>query len=165
ERGRLVQPASGGRLMREMEDLSSPVGSFLRSRCVTGPGNRVETSELYTEWKSWCEEHGKREPGTQEMFARDLRAAVPYMEKTRPRNSYGERVQVYTYIRIKTHEEMSQDPEDGQPGHSGHSDSPLHAKQKSTPSDIETQCQTTVTTVTNLDQHSPDYFRSQMLPD
>lgn len=38
ERGRFVQPATGLDLVEEMENLSSPVGEFLKDRCIVEPG-------------------------------------------------------------------------------------------------------------------------------
>jgi putative DNA primase/helicase len=75
-RGRFVQPASSSPLVRQMEDLASPVGGFVRDCCVVGQGHRVAITDLYARWKRWCEEKG-REPGNELVFGRDLRAAVP----------------------------------------------------------------------------------------
>lgn len=126
-RGRFVQPASGAKLVEEMEDLSSPVGAFVRERCQIGMGFRAETGGLYREWKAWCDVHGRKEPGTEETFGRDLRAAVPTLDKTRPRTQEGPRPSYYTGIRLR----IDSDPEDGEddppPGHRGHGDQPMHA--------------------------------------
>ena len=37
-RGRFEQPKSGSELLRQLDDMASPVASFLRERCETGPG-------------------------------------------------------------------------------------------------------------------------------
>lgn len=127
-RGRFVQPKAGAGLVQEMEDLTSPVGAFVRERCVVGPGERVEVDELYAAWKSWCEQHGRKEPGTQETFGKDLRAVVHGLVKERPRTSEG-RIHVYTGIRFRT-----PDDPDGHPGHGGHGDPPMHASGQPQPS-------------------------------
>jgi putative DNA primase/helicase len=129
DRGRFVQPESGAELVRDMEDLSSPVGAFVRDRCRVGPGAQVEVGELYREWRAWCEDHGRKEPGTEETFGRDLRAAVPEVEKTRPRVEGG-RQSVYTGIRLRTDtdpDDGDEDAADGRSGHRGHRDPPMHA--------------------------------------
>ena len=36
ERGRFTQPRTTETLQRELEDLTSPIGAFIRERCVTG---------------------------------------------------------------------------------------------------------------------------------
>lgn len=130
DRGRFLQPTSAARLVEDMEDLSSPVGAFVRDRCRVAPGERIEVSDLYREWRSWCETHGRKEPGTEETFGRDLRAAVSSIDKTRPRTSEG-RLHFYTGIRLRR--DSDPDPEDetgpgGHSGHGGHSDQTLHAE-------------------------------------
>lgn len=101
DRGHFIQPASGEELRTEMEDLASPVGAFVRDRCWVGPGERVEISELYRVWCSWCEERGRKEPWTEQMFGRNLRSAVPNIKGRRPRSG-GERIREYEGIRLRT---------------------------------------------------------------
>jgi len=126
DRGRFVQPLSGAGLVEDMEDLSSPVGAFVREWCVVAPGFRVEVSELYREWRGWCEAHGRKEPGTEETFGRDLRAAVPSVEKSRTRTPDG-RLNCYAGIRLRVGSDPDPDPSAGG-GHRGHRDQPMHAK-------------------------------------
>ncbi len=47
QRGRFVQPSSMEDAIRNMEDLSSPVGAFVRERCDVGAGLRVWVDDLY----------------------------------------------------------------------------------------------------------------------
>jgi putative DNA primase/helicase len=77
ERGRFVQPASVEDAVRDMEDLSSPVGAFVRDRCEIGPGMRAWVDDLYRAWKYWCEADGRVSVTTKQTFGRDLMAAVP----------------------------------------------------------------------------------------
>jgi putative DNA primase/helicase len=77
ERGYFVQPASVEDALRDMEDLSSPVGAFVRERCDTGSGLRVWIDDLYQAWKAWCEADGRVKVTTKQTFGRDLMAAVP----------------------------------------------------------------------------------------
>ena len=131
DRGRFVQPISGAELVEDMEALSSPVGAFVRERCIVGPDSRVEVSELYREWCSWCETHGRKAPGTDETFGRDLRAAVPELGRSRPRTSEG-RLCCYTGIRLRVGTDPDPDdatPPPGQPGQCGHRDLPMHAQE------------------------------------
>jgi len=86
DRGRLLQPASAGELVGEMEDLASPISAFVRDCCAIGPEHRAAVDDLFGEWKDWCDANGRREPGTVQTFARDLLAAVPTLRRCRPRD-------------------------------------------------------------------------------
>ena len=77
ERGHFVQPASAEHAIRDMEDLSSPVGAFVRERCEVSSGLRIWIDDLYAAWKSWCEADGRISVSTKQTFGRDLMAAAP----------------------------------------------------------------------------------------
>lgn len=85
ERGTFIQPACVEDTLRDMEDLSSPVGAFVRECCSVGPGRRVWVDELYRAWKQWCEEEGRSSVTTRQTFGRDLMAAVPGISSRRNR--------------------------------------------------------------------------------
>jgi putative DNA primase/helicase len=84
ERGYLVTPASSADAVRELEDLGSPIGTFVREHCVIAPGRTVETDQLFKAWSQWCVQQGRDHPGTAQTFGRDLRAAVPGLKVTQP---------------------------------------------------------------------------------
>jgi putative DNA primase/helicase len=86
ERGRFEQPESSRELIDSLADLSSPVGAFVRERCLVGPGFRAAVDNLFEEWKMWCATNGRREPGTIQTFARDLMAAVPTLHRVQLRD-------------------------------------------------------------------------------
>jgi len=77
ERGRFAQPASADQALHDLQDLSSPVGAFVRECCLVAPGKQADARALYGRWKSFCEDMGRDHPGTIQSFARDLHAAVP----------------------------------------------------------------------------------------
>ena len=77
ERGRFIQPASSAEAIRELEDLGSPVGAFLRDHCEVEPGLEIACDNLYKAWCSWCTEQGRDHAGTKQRFGRDLRAVLP----------------------------------------------------------------------------------------
>jgi len=95
ERGRFVQPESANDAQREMKDLGSPIGAFLRDRCVINAGKKVEVSSLFAAWQEWCGANGRDHPGNLQSFGRDLRAAVPGLKLTKSRNKDGSRSGVY----------------------------------------------------------------------
>lgn len=83
QRGRFVQPKSGEDAIRDMEDLASPVGAFIRDRCVVGVGHRAWVDDLYNAWKAWCEQDGRNAVSTKQAFGRDLMAAAPGVARRR----------------------------------------------------------------------------------
>ena len=94
-RGYLVPPPSAAEAQQEMEDLGSPVGAFLRERCIIGAGRAVECSRLFDAWVAWCRENNREHPGTVQGFGRDLRSVVPDLSVPNPRNSDGSRTRFY----------------------------------------------------------------------
>lgn len=83
ERGAFIQPSCVEDTLRDMEDLSSPVGAFVRECCKVGPGLRVWVDELYFAWKQWCEQEGRSSVTTRQTFGRDLMAAIPGISSRR----------------------------------------------------------------------------------
>jgi putative DNA primase/helicase len=83
-RGHFRQPTSSTASIELMADLTSPIGAFVRQRCVVGP-YRVPKDDLFAAWKDWCTEEGLVKPGTKNVFFRDLRAAVPTIKVRRLR--------------------------------------------------------------------------------
>ncbi|MGI8518632.1 MAG: phage/plasmid primase, P4 family [Acidimicrobiia bacterium] len=103
QRGYFVQPESSVAVIREMQDLASPVGAFLRERCIVGPGYQVPIDDFWKAWKAWCDDHGRR-PGTRQVLGRDLRAQVPEIEVTQPREGPN-RIRVYEGLRLRLPED------------------------------------------------------------
>jgi putative DNA primase/helicase len=99
ERGHFVQPDEGRDLLSELDDLASPVGAFVRERCRVGPGCRAAVADLFAEWKRFCDERGRKEPGTEQVFGRDLLAAVPAIRRVQPREE-GSRYRAYDGIAL-----------------------------------------------------------------
>ena len=83
DRGRFVQPRNVEDAVRELEDLSSPVGAFVREHCDVGPGYRVTVDDLYASWKRWCEQEGRNRVTPKQTFGRDLAAVVPGVVRRR----------------------------------------------------------------------------------
>jgi putative DNA primase/helicase len=79
ERGRFEPPQSSLDTFQHMEDLSSPVGAFVREKCncEVGAGARIEKADLYGAYKRYCEVQGDKHPCTQVVFGRNLMAVYP----------------------------------------------------------------------------------------
>ncbi len=86
-------------VVKQLEDLTSPVGSFIRDCCVLGPTHRVAVDDLFARWAEWCVKTGRPTAGTVQMFGRDLSAVVPEVRLTRPRED-GSRYRAYEGIQL-----------------------------------------------------------------
>jgi putative DNA primase/helicase len=122
KRGHFVQPASAKQAADELADLGSPIGAFLRDRCLVGPEYAAEVDQLYGAWTAWCRDNARDYPGTVQMFGRDLRAAVPGLDTTQPRDGKtGERVRYYQGVGLAppptagAHPPLSEPPADRWP--------------------------------------------------
>jgi putative DNA primase/helicase len=97
KRGYFMLPTMEGGA--RLEDLSSPISAFLRTRCVIGSQCSVPKDEIWAAWKQWCEDENCG-VGTKAMFGKDLFAAVPTMKAIRPRNG-DDRQQKYAGIGLR----------------------------------------------------------------
>jgi len=93
-RGFFHQPSSSKELADELRDLSSPIGTFLRARCVVAPERSVGVDDIFRAWCDWCKSVGRDHPGTQQTFGRDLRSGVPALRVVHPRVDGG-RLRMY----------------------------------------------------------------------
>jgi len=84
-RGYFASPRSAFELHRQMEELASPIQTFLEEHCEVGPLASVPCERLYHLWTRWCHNQGWDRTGTAQTFARDLRSAVPDLAVERPR--------------------------------------------------------------------------------
>ena len=83
QRGRFIPPSSTAEAMQDLEDLASPVGAFVRDRCVVGTEHRISVDHLYAAWSVWCRDDGRIGPTTKQTFGRDLAAAVANLRTKR----------------------------------------------------------------------------------
>jgi putative DNA primase/helicase len=97
---RFTRLASAEEAIATMRDLASPVAAFVREKCDFGADKEVEVDLLFGAYKTWCEEN-EHPKASKQMFGRDLRAAVPAVRRTRPRDGSG-RHYVYTSIAIRS---------------------------------------------------------------
>lgn len=101
ERGSFTQPETGRELLDDLADLSSPVGQFIRERCITGPEFSIIAADLFAAWKEWCDANGREHPGTASSFSRLLRANAPSLKVRRPRFSDGQQRRVFDGVALK----------------------------------------------------------------
>ena len=101
QRGHFVQPTSSAEVMKDLEDLASPVRAFVREECVLQPGNRIPVSELYLVFRAWMERDGRTAPSRQ-VFGRDLNAAFSCINVRR--NSTQQRYYEGISLKGRSHE-------------------------------------------------------------
>jgi putative DNA primase/helicase len=101
ERGYFLQPASAADALRQMEDMASPIGAFLRERCIVGPERSVGITRLFDVWCEWCKSQGRDHPGNAQTFGRDLHSALPGLSVGQVRADGGKQVRVYKGIGLK----------------------------------------------------------------
>lgn len=101
ERGRFTLPPAAERMLSDMVGDASPITQFVADQCVREPEARIETDELWREWRTWAEAAGER-PGTQTSFGRALRAAFPEIVNGRSKGGRSERrSRSYVGIRLR----------------------------------------------------------------
>jgi len=85
ERRRFVQPRSSADALGALYELSSPINEFVRTCCLVGEEYSVPRADLYTAYKKWAEERGRKNVEDSAGFGRFLRAAVPTIRGSHPR--------------------------------------------------------------------------------
>ena len=76
-RGYFVSPVASAGLIRQFEELNSPVGTFLDACCEVGPNFEEARSDVFSAWSVWCIDNGRDRPGTAQSFGRYLRSRLP----------------------------------------------------------------------------------------
>ena len=105
---RFTQLQSAEEAIVLMRDLASPVAAFVREMCEVGPERSTDVNELYSQWKMWCDDNGHPRT-TKAVFGRDLRAAVPSVQRHRPRDLAGRaRRYEYTGIALRASEQTEE---------------------------------------------------------
>jgi putative DNA primase/helicase len=98
ERSHFVQPESGMELVQQLNELASPILSFVEDRCEVDDCYTITVQDLYLGWCEWCKEVG-REPTTTQTFGRDLSALLPRLRLRQTRIG-AHRVRTYDGIRL-----------------------------------------------------------------
>jgi putative DNA primase/helicase len=99
-RGHFVQPSASTDAALELQDLGSPIRAFIRDECTVGAGAEIGASTLFEAWCAWCRKQGRSKTGTVQVFGRNLRAAIPGLSITQPREGEN-RDRVYRGISLR----------------------------------------------------------------
>lgn len=91
-RGRIHEPESHVRAMREMYNLVSPIRAFVADVCIQDIRACVPFSEMYEKYGVWCEENGRGKVNAAR-FSADLKSAHPHLKTDyRPRDDTGKKL-------------------------------------------------------------------------
>jgi putative DNA primase/helicase len=101
KRGHFIQPAASLEAIEELEALSSPMTAYIRERCRVGPSYSISVELLYQDYRVWCENNGRKDHGTKQTFGRDLKAALPALRTSFPREGEA-RTRYYKGITVET---------------------------------------------------------------
>lgn len=82
--GRLTQTESGQMLVKEMEELTSPVSMFVEEECFLDPAASISCHDLFHKWVEWCAENGRSHSGASNTFSRNLKATFTGIDTHRP---------------------------------------------------------------------------------
>jgi putative DNA primase/helicase len=116
KRGRFQQPAAAAEAREEFQDLSSPIGAFVRERCDVGPQYSVDRDVAFHAWELWCEENRRYSPGDKISFGRLLRSVIPGLTSMRPRVNSEKRIRIHQGVRIKPGRQPGpREPDPGRP--------------------------------------------------
>jgi putative DNA primase/helicase len=96
-----TRPPSTDEAVIALQDLASPVAAFVRDCCQTGSDHEVAVDALWDAWRSWAEDNGHPR-STKQVFGRNLRAAVPRVQVTRPRGGDEARHRVYAGVSVRS---------------------------------------------------------------
>ena len=98
--GAFAEPAHAASAREDLEALGSPMKAFLADCTESDTDAEVAMASLYRRWGDWCEQQGRREPGTQPMFGRNLRAAMPALREVRRTLPLTGRQRYYVGLRL-----------------------------------------------------------------
>lgn len=103
---RITEPESSREAVLTMMDQASPMTAFVRDACEKGPAHEIPVDDLWSAWKTWCQENGRDKPGTKQSFGRNLRAVVPGVRVIKKRDG-DTRTPTYVGIRLSEEPENS----------------------------------------------------------
>lgn len=108
ERNKFTQPASGQELIDQFKAMMSDHSNFIADRCVIDPESWESYERLYSDWKEWCSQDGKKECGTKTSFKGKMLEVIPSLVVDhRPRVNNPDRKEGFKGVRLKIPHELS----------------------------------------------------------
>ena len=103
DRGHFIQPESGEPIIREMDNLNSPVRAFVNEKCKLDRDAIVVKAKLYAKYKLWhiSSGNGSRRYYSDAVFGRNLLAAFPQIQTGMKRMKGAKNIRKHIYKGIK----------------------------------------------------------------
>ncbi len=98
ERGKFIMPINSKAVIKQYQELSSPVSSFVAECCTNGEELTVDADMVYDAWCGWCINQG-RQPGLKAQFSKWFLSACPGVRVER-RNQGECRHRVYVGLQL-----------------------------------------------------------------
>lgn len=99
-RGRFQLPPSSQAVIEELEDMSTPISTFLREMCELSADATTPKVAIWEKWKAWCALNNES-PGNARQFFKNLVAATGRAIRASKPNADGQRVPSYLGIRLR----------------------------------------------------------------
>lgn len=100
--GRFTTSELSQEMSDEVNRVTRPAWVFLEERCLCGSHRTARASDIYAEWKTWCEEQGIKSVGNEGSLARQLRSVLPELRSVRERDvEAGKQVWWYKGVALK----------------------------------------------------------------
>jgi P4 family phage/plasmid primase-like protien len=103
-------PAESRRFLYAHKLDCNPARKFLKERYVHDPGGRVQTGDVYREYRNWCVDHGYSYPLPESPFGKEVSQEFPTVTRTKQRSG-GKLVNVYVGIRERNEDDPITEPE------------------------------------------------------
>lgn len=97
--GRFTDPESAVDLIDQARAMASPIHTFVEERCTLDKDAFTVTQDLFNAWVDWCN-RGNRHVGDIAVFARNLKAAFPVLQRGKPQRGEFGRQQGYHGVRL-----------------------------------------------------------------
>lgn len=98
QRGYFLQPSTSAQTIEELEAMTSPIKAFISEKCEINPNGRTPIALLFNEWRAWCADIGYPHSGSIQSFGKNLSAAFPEIEITRPQKDKVREKRFYVWI-------------------------------------------------------------------
>ncbi len=86
-RGHFVQPQASREMLEEFEQLPSPITKFIEDELVLDADGEAPKQAIFERYKVWATANGYERHSPLSDFCRDLLAALPTFETSRPRTT------------------------------------------------------------------------------